>query len=64
MNADPAAQPELSTVLAAASMRADHWRQLNAYARAWADGGTDSGGRRTACANSLADLRPLEQCWA
>ncbi|MGH8089589.1 MAG: hypothetical protein ACREPC_15065, partial [Stenotrophomonas sp.] len=39
-------------------------RQLNAYARAWADGGTDSGGRRTACANSLADLRPLEQCWA
>lgn len=64
MNADPAALPQLSTVLAAASMRADHWRQLNAYARAWAAAGTDSAERRGACVEALADLRPLEQCWA
>ncbi|MFG3450409.1 MULTISPECIES: hypothetical protein [unclassified Stenotrophomonas] len=64
MNADPAAPPQLSTVLAAASMRADHWRQLNAYARVWAAAGTDSAERRAACVEALADLRPLEQCWA
>ena len=64
MNADPAALPQLSTVLAAASMRADHWRQLNAYARAWAAADTDSAERRGACVEALADLRPLEQCWA
>jgi arginine decarboxylase len=61
---DPVAVPELSTVLAAASMRADQWRHLNANARAWAEGGTDTGGRRSACATLLAALRPLEQCWA
>lgn len=64
MNADTAALPQLSTVLAAASMRADHWRQLNAYARAWAAAGSDSAERRAACVEALADLRPLEQCWA
>lgn len=64
MSADPATPPQLSTVLHAASMRADQWRQLNADARAWAAGGSDTGGIRSACASGLAQLRRLESCWA
>jgi arginine decarboxylase len=64
MTVDPATPPELSSVLLAASMRADQWRQLNADARAWAAGGSDSAGLRTACVSGLAQLRRLESCWA
>lgn len=64
MSVDTAAPAELSNVLVAASMRADQWRQLNADARAWAAGHGDTAALRAACANGLARLRRLEQCWA
>ncbi|MGY8562812.1 decarboxylase [Paracidovorax citrulli] len=64
MTAAPVAPPELSSVLLAASMRADQWRQLNADARAWAAAGSGSDELRDACASGLARLRRLESCWA
>ncbi|MCC8362713.1 hypothetical protein LK996_06445 [Lysobacter sp. A6] len=64
------AQPatnELNRVFAAAIAREDQWRQLNAYARAWADAksGTDAREEiRGKCRKLLANISRLEHCWA
>ena len=64
MNADLESPAELSNVLVAASMRADQWRDFNAYARAWAGGGSNAATARQRCATVLSGLRRIEHCWA
>jgi len=64
MNTDLHSSAELSNVLVAASMRADQWRDLNAYARAWAGGGNNADTARQRCATVLSKLRRIEHCWA
>jgi arginine decarboxylase len=66
MTAESSTPTQLSSVLVAASLRADQWRQLNADARAWAGAraNQDATALRERCNSGLAQLRPLEQCWA
>lgn len=66
MTAESPSQTKLSSVLVAASLRADQWRQLNADARAWAGAHAqqDTNALRERCSAGLAQVRPLEQCWA
>ena len=66
MTAESTSQTKLSNVLVAASLRADQWRQLNADARAWAGARAqqDANVLRERCSSGLAQVRPLEQCWA
>ena len=68
MNPDSGSESSaLSTVLVAASMRGDQWRQLNATARAWAAQGasasaaSDARGKATAL---LDRIMRIEHCWA
>ena len=66
MNSSTEAQPTtLANVFVAASARADHWRQLNALARAWA-ASDDKGApaRKAECLQLFDSLRALEQFWA
>ena len=52
-------------VMLATSLRADHWRQLNASARAWAAGSGDAAARHRSEAAALLDtVVRLEYCWA
>ena len=58
---------KITTVFAGAAMRQDQWRQLNAYARAWADSATeasDAADMRAKCRDLLGILSRLEHCWA
>jgi len=58
---------ELNRVFAAAISRDDQWRQLNAYARAWADAKTGAGGAedlRGQCRKLLGMISRIEHCFA
>ncbi|KGQ20050.1 Arginine decarboxylase [Lysobacter dokdonensis DS-58] len=58
---------QLGTVFAAAVSREDQWRQLSAYARAWAEASANGGATedlRTNCRTQLAQISRLEHCWA
>lgn len=57
--------PKLSSVLMAASLRADQWRELNATARAWSDAGDGAAPRlRSRCQTLLNEVLRIEHCWA
>ncbi|HVJ37765.1 MAG TPA: hypothetical protein VM687_08175 [Stenotrophomonas sp.] len=64
MNADLHTPAEMANVLVAASMRADQWRELNAYARAWGNAGSDASTARQRCVTVLSKLQRMEHCWA
>ena len=56
----------LTHALSAASARNDQWRQLNAFARAWATQGdaAKAGKLRAECTDLLANVSRIEYCWA
>lgn len=68
MNPDSGSESSaLSTVLVAASMRGDQWRQLNATARAWAAQGASASAAADArgkAAGLLDRIMRIEHCWA
>ena len=58
---------DLNTVFAAAIAREDHWRELHAYARAWADAKPGTAApeeMRGKARDLLATIARLEHCWA
>jgi arginine decarboxylase len=58
---------DLGKIFAGAIYREDQWRQLNAYARAWAEAAAGSKAAtdmRAKCRQWLANLARFEHCWA
>lgn len=67
MNDIDTSSNELAKIFAGAIYRADQWRQLNAYARLWADAAAGSKGAtdmRAKCRSALDAIARLEHCWA
>jgi len=63
--AKPAAGGSLSNVFAASAKRADHWRELNALARAWATAAAPQAEKLRGDAGAIfAGLARLEPSWA